>query len=241
MRFYATERTQFTVYVSAGKILGGLLVVLCLLAFVFPAAVAHAQEETITYVVRPGDNLTTIAARYATTVSALVSRNGLSNPNRLRVGQQLQIPVIRKPTPSLQNRAQATSAPPLISPTPAPQTPAPTVADPSVTTYVTDVIYTVHPGESLYAIATKYSTTVHAIVARNRLPSFVIFAGQRLIVPAGRPVPPPAARPISTATPVSPAVVTPPSPTPGGSRLLLPLTTPRPALTWPDIAPLPRK
>jgi len=46
-------------------------------------------------------------------------------------------------------------------------------------------VYTVYPGESLSSIAAKYGTSASAIIARNRLPSSVIYAGQRLIIPAG--------------------------------------------------------
>ena len=44
------------------------------------------------YAVRPGDTLRAIAARYKTTVAALVAANHLANPNLIRVGQSLSIP-----------------------------------------------------------------------------------------------------------------------------------------------------
>jgi LysM repeat protein len=44
------------------------------------------------YTVRSGDTLSGIASRYGTTVSAIASANGISNPNRISVGQQLTIP-----------------------------------------------------------------------------------------------------------------------------------------------------
>lgn len=43
------------------------------------------------YVVRPGDNLTRIAARYGTTVWAIQQQNGIWNPDRIYVGQRLLI------------------------------------------------------------------------------------------------------------------------------------------------------
>ncbi len=43
------------------------------------------------YIVQPGDTLSKIAARYSTTVRALMSLNGLSNPDRIWVGQRLRI------------------------------------------------------------------------------------------------------------------------------------------------------
>lgn len=47
--------------------------------------------STGVHVVRPGENLSTIAARYGTTVSALVRANGIANPNHIYVGQRLTI------------------------------------------------------------------------------------------------------------------------------------------------------
>ena len=44
-----------------------------------------------TYVVRPGDNLSTIAARNNTTSNALASLNGITNPNYIYVGQVLKL------------------------------------------------------------------------------------------------------------------------------------------------------
>lgn len=45
-----------------------------------------------TYVVRRGDTLSSIAARYRTSVSALMRANGLSNGNYIYAGQRLRIP-----------------------------------------------------------------------------------------------------------------------------------------------------
>ncbi len=46
----------------------------------------------MTYTVKRGDTLSGIAARYSTSVSALVLANGLANPNKIKVGQKLAIP-----------------------------------------------------------------------------------------------------------------------------------------------------
>lgn len=44
------------------------------------------------YTVQSGDTLMTIAQRYDVTIAEIVAANGLTNPNRLDVGQQLVIP-----------------------------------------------------------------------------------------------------------------------------------------------------
>jgi len=48
--------------------------------------------QTTTYVVRRGDTLSAIAYRLGTTVNALVSLNGLVNPNLIYAGQVLKVP-----------------------------------------------------------------------------------------------------------------------------------------------------
>lgn len=49
-------------------------------------------------------------------------------------------------------------------------------------------VYTVSPGDTLYSIATRYGTTVNAVMRANNLynPSF-IYAGQRLNIPGNTP------------------------------------------------------
>lgn len=49
-----------------------------------------AKKETI-YTVKSGDTLSAIADKYGTTVSALVKKNGISNPNLIYVGQKIKI------------------------------------------------------------------------------------------------------------------------------------------------------
>ncbi|RIK36451.1 MAG: hypothetical protein DCC55_27265 [Chloroflexi bacterium] len=51
-----------------------------------------AGGETMTYIVQPGDTLSSIARRFGTTVAVLVQLNGIQNPNLIRVGQQLLVP-----------------------------------------------------------------------------------------------------------------------------------------------------
>lgn len=62
-----------------------------------PAASDHTrparQSGAIVHVVQAGETLGAIAARYDTTVAALVEANRLENPDRLAIGQRLLIPV----------------------------------------------------------------------------------------------------------------------------------------------------
>ncbi|MFF4409065.1 peptidoglycan-binding protein [Streptomyces sp. NPDC001262] len=52
----------------------------------------NSRPNTTTYTVQPGDTLTAIAESHATTVDRLVSLNGLTDPNALRPGQELDVP-----------------------------------------------------------------------------------------------------------------------------------------------------
>jgi LysM repeat protein len=57
-----------------------------------PANTAPGQAFLSEYVVQPGETLTDIAARFATTVEALAAENGLANPSDIRVGDRLLVP-----------------------------------------------------------------------------------------------------------------------------------------------------
>ena len=45
-----------------------------------------------TYVVRPGDTLSAIAGRLGVSVGDLAGANGITDPNRVLVGQRLDVP-----------------------------------------------------------------------------------------------------------------------------------------------------
>ena len=57
-----------------------------------PVVTPPAESSTITYTVKSGDTLSAIAKKYGTTVDAIASLNGISNPNLIYVGQYLVIP-----------------------------------------------------------------------------------------------------------------------------------------------------
>jgi soluble lytic murein transglycosylase-like protein len=64
------------------------------------ASVSRASAAPQTYVVKPGDTLTSIASRYGTTVSALASANKVRNPNVIVIGTRLAIPAGQSPAGS---------------------------------------------------------------------------------------------------------------------------------------------
>ncbi len=110
------------------------------------------------HTVRSGDTVSALAARYGTTVRAIVEANGLDSRALIRVGQTLAIP-----------GAGTTGAP------------APAKATATTTT----VTHTVRSGETVSALATRYGTTVQAIVQANGLDRRAfIREGQRLSIPS---------------------------------------------------------
>ena len=111
---------------------------------------AHAQNQI--HSVRRGETLSSIAARYGTTIQAIVRANGLANPNTIYAGQRLVIP-----TGSSGSTTQSNSS----------------------------WTYTVRRGDSLSGIASRYGTTVAALMRANGLGSYLIYTGQRLVIPGG--------------------------------------------------------
>jgi LysM repeat protein len=57
-----------------------------------PSGSAAASSGATRYTVRPGDNLTSIAERYHTTVASLVAANGLRDPHLIVIGATLTVP-----------------------------------------------------------------------------------------------------------------------------------------------------
>ncbi len=58
---------------------------------IIPGASAPSPEPSV-HIVRPGENLRSIATLYGTTVDAIARANGIVNPNYIYVGQRLTIP-----------------------------------------------------------------------------------------------------------------------------------------------------
>jgi murein DD-endopeptidase MepM/ murein hydrolase activator NlpD len=73
-----------------------LTTTLCVLAIAVMAIAGQAATSKTstsqTYVVKPGDTLSSIAARYGTTVSAIANANNIRNRNIVVIGKRLTIP-----------------------------------------------------------------------------------------------------------------------------------------------------
>lgn len=143
-------------------VLTGLVAIIMLFGPLVTAASADS-----TYRVQPGDTLISIAARYGTSVDAIVAANHLASRSTIYAGQVLTIPS------------------PGSSPAPPPVQPSAGQSS-----------YTVQAGDTLSEIAARYGTTTDAMMRANNLSSTAIYVGQVLVIPGtGNPASPPPAKP----------------------------------------------
>jgi membrane-bound lytic murein transglycosylase D len=145
--------------------------------------VAAAPLPRQEYRVQAGDSLSAIAHRFGTTAPTLAVLNGLERRHRLKPGQALVLP----PGASSQE-VVAASTPPRRTPEPTKRS-APTAptAPPAVRRTVTAKVYKVQPGDTLWAIAQRFGTTVPTLVAMNNLKQQRVKAGQVLTLPPAAP------------------------------------------------------
>ncbi|MGI8588540.1 MAG: LysM peptidoglycan-binding domain-containing protein [Chloroflexia bacterium] len=57
------------------------------------AVVAQGTPSTIKYTIKPGDALSVIAQQYGTTVEEIVKVNNISDPNQIKAGDVILVPV----------------------------------------------------------------------------------------------------------------------------------------------------
>ena len=155
--------------------------------------------DTITYTVKSGDSLYSIANKYNTTVNDLKSLNNLTS-NTLSIGQVLKIPSDSEETDYI--TYQVVSGDSLYSIAKKYSITVNTIKDinnlssnllnigqtlkipSSVSTEPTYLTYQVVSGDSLYSIARKYNTTVDAIKNLNNLTTNNLSIGQILKIPS---------------------------------------------------------
>ncbi|MGN1279469.1 MAG: LysM peptidoglycan-binding domain-containing protein, partial [Limosilactobacillus sp.] len=120
----------------------------------------HAASVS-SYTVQSGDTLSGIANKFNTTYTSLAQINHLSNPNRIYVGQRLQLRAQAQKQEQSNNHATAKTSP---------QQHAASVSS-----------YTVQSGDTLSGIANKFNTTYTSLAQLNHLSNpNRIYVGQRL-------------------------------------------------------------
>lgn len=120
------------------------------------SATTNTETSSASYTVKSGDTLSGIASQYNTTVNQIVSLNQLSNPNLIYVGQVLKL-----------KNSQTTNS----------------SSSSSSTAATTVGTYTVKAGDTLSAIASRYSTSSSTLASLNSLSNpNLIYVGQVLKV-----------------------------------------------------------
>jgi len=126
------------------------------MAFLSAGPAQAAPSADITYTVQLGDTLFAIALRFGVTVQAIMQANGLTNADRIFVGQRLTIPGVSGSAPATGGASGVCGA-----------------------------TYTVQRGDTLKIIASKCGATFSAIASLNGLANpDLIFVGQALRMPA---------------------------------------------------------
>ena len=159
-----------------------------------PEAAPAAPAPVSTYTVVSGDSLSGIASRFGTTSRNLMTINGITNANLIRVGQVI--------------RLSSDAAAPAPAPTaPAPSAPAAPAPAPSASATTS---YTVVARDTLSGIASRFGTTTRNLMSLNGITNAnLLRAGQVLTIagtaaPAAPAAPAPApAAPAPSATSTS--------------------------------------
>ncbi len=153
--------------------------------------------DRVMYTVVAGDTVWEIARRFNSSVDAIIQVNGLSSSGLINIGQVLVIPVRGSQTPS--------TPLPTFTPVPTQSSGIGGPVPPSTGTY------TVRAGDTLYALAIQFNSSVAALAQLNGIVNAnLIYPGQVLRVPGTTQPPvqptavPPTQAPAPTAVPSVP-------------------------------------
>lgn len=150
------------------------ILLLAALAMISPATTVAAQQPPAGHIVRAGDTLAAIAARFGTTPQAIMEANGLPG-SVIYPGQYLTIPASATGGQTLNTGGGAAA---------------------SAEYCVPGAIYVVRQGDSLDVLASRWGVSVAAIKRANGLVSETIWTGQSIrIACASRSATEPSAAP----------------------------------------------
>lgn len=147
-----TKKNAVKLALSTGTIAG---------AFALTTVTAAAD----TYIVKAGDTLSGIAAKYDTSVSALSKLNNIQDIHHISINQRIETSQVAQVEPSKPSEQAAT------------------VNSESIGTSTPAVTYIVKAGDTLGAISSKQGVSVAEIVKQSKLKDAnLIYVGQTLII-----------------------------------------------------------
>jgi len=123
----------------------------------------NTSGQADTYIVKKGDILSRIAVRFHTSTKKLISLNNLSNPNKLYVGQELQIP-----SSSAKSGSSSVHGYPSVK---------------------KGQKYEIRKGDTLSAIAVAANVSIDDLRRLNNIKNDRIFAGEIIYIPKGGKTP----------------------------------------------------
>ncbi len=137
--------------------IASILLAIAMMAFSFLApSAALAQQVPVRHVVRAGETLTAIAARYQTTVHALAEANGLTG-TVIYPGQFLTVPLDRSAGLGLDDGSASRAG-----------------------LCVPGAAYVLRQGDTLVSLASRWGTSPAMIKHANGLVGTVLWAGQSI-------------------------------------------------------------
>jgi membrane-bound lytic murein transglycosylase D len=156
----------------------------------WPALEGKARANFAGHVVRRGDTLGAIALRFGTQVEGIMQLNGLSSTRRLRIGQELLIPVARgqraeevaaKPQPARPASIAASPASPKLAGTP--------IMDPAgfrpPAAPINGTRHVVQDGDTLWSISQRLGVDLDTLCRWNNIRNprrFTLKIGTELVV-----------------------------------------------------------
>jgi LysM repeat protein len=153
-----------------------------------PVVVPPVSSSEKVHSVQKGETLSSIASSYGVSWKRLAEYNSISNPNQLKVGQDLRIPGSSSSVvsgPSTKHTAPVSSRPAAASIKPG--------------------TYVIQKGDMLATIAKRSGLTVAEIKAANSLKNDSLVAGKKLTIPKKGAVAAPAKAAPAKATTAAPA------------------------------------
>lgn len=126
-----------------------LLIIVSLIVTLFSLATSAQDNQQVTHIVQPGENLFRIALRYGIDLQQLSTANSIADARSLYSGQELIIPGLTLPATEGETLENTVVENPLVAAPP--------------------IIHVIQRGEILSQIAGQYGVTVEAVMQANNM------------------------------------------------------------------------